>query len=170
MLKLWSVVPEAAVDSLEKHGYLINDDPSRTQIPEIRFAYDWMSDQMHSRIGPPSDSSLQPIWAWYRLDKSRRRPVMRRGHASRGETAICLEFVMRKEEVLLSDFESWNCVLNDNYVTDSDEEYDAYQNELESILPQKDLMELEQRKRKSWENVFLLEREGYGYRTMATRI
>ncbi len=77
---------------------------------------------------------------------------------------------MRKEEVLLSDFESWNCVLNDNYVTDSDEEYDAYQNELESILPQKDLMELEQRKRKSWENVFLLEREGYGYRTMATRI
>ncbi|MEO1087874.1 MAG: DUF3841 domain-containing protein, partial [Acidobacteriota bacterium] len=107
-MKLWTIQTEPAWEFLTRHGYLRC---SRSQADgDLLPAYDWMAEQMRSRIGPPpSSKTTVPLWAWYQFDGiHRRRPDLRTsGFLPPGERGYRIEFTVDDDCVLLSDFELW---------------------------------------------------------------
>lgn len=63
-------------------------------------------EQMGGRI--PAYSGGLPIWFWF----SPKPDLRHRAHLPRGEQAVRLELELPRETVLLSDFDTWHCVLN----------------------------------------------------------
>ena len=50
---LWTIQHEEAYREFEKTGILVANDNCLFCGEDLRFAYDWLSDQMRKRIGPP---------------------------------------------------------------------------------------------------------------------
>jgi hypothetical protein len=68
--------------------------------------YKWMMEQMRRRV--PGYGGGFPIWLWH----SPKPDLRHSGHLSRGEQALRIELESPRELVLVSDFETWHCVLN----------------------------------------------------------
>lgn len=70
-------------------------------------AYEWMIDQMATRLGYPK---CYPIWVWTE------RPDLRQNRWSwsgeKGIPLILLQLTLQESEVLLSDYSGWISVLN----------------------------------------------------------
>jgi hypothetical protein len=103
--------------------------------------YRWMAEQMTKRIGAPPEGAQFPVWAWYRWEGKRKRPDMRTHGiwGEKGEPIVLITFDAPDEQVLLSDFDYWHCVLNDGDIIFPFSETACY---------------TEEEKRKSWENIF----------------
>ena len=60
------------------------------------------------RVRLPAYSGACPVWFWFSP-----KPDLRHSrHLARGERALRIELELPRELVLLSDFETWHCVLN----------------------------------------------------------
>lgn len=91
--------------------------------------YKWLQKQMRKRIKYEDDNLL---WVWVS------KPDLRcSGHLQRGTKGVLLEIELPIEDVLISDFMSWHCVLNDFPI-------ELYDNENID-------------KEKSWERIFDIE-------------
>jgi hypothetical protein len=131
---LWTIKRPEFWTLLQKHGTL-------HACPAISFAhgcldgwedsYQWMIDQMRKRL-PWSPSSYRvPIWAWYqRYDEKKKKPDLR-GWDYRGYPGVRIEFEIDESQVLLSDFSAWHCVLNRCYMGESEEDDEAFYQEIE---------------------------------------
>lgn len=82
----------------------------------MRPAYAWMMQQMERRL--PEYGGGFPVWLWHRPRPDFRNP----GHLPRGTHGVLIEVELPRERVLLSDFETWNGVLNRFYLALSDRE------------------------------------------------
>ena len=92
--------------------------------PQLEEAYAWLAEQMTIRIGPAPAGVRFPVWAWYQYD-GKRRPDLRKErwtNGSGGERFACIELEVPDDQVLLSDFDNWLCVLGRWAITGSDEE------------------------------------------------
>lgn len=91
-------------------------------------AYDWLATRMEAMIGGRPSPRALPLWAWQQYDGAARpRPDLRSsGHLPRGTRGIRIEFEIDDSAVVLSDFMDWHFVLNGWYVSDSEEEDDAF--------------------------------------------
>lgn len=100
-------------------------------------AYRWMAEQMNSRnLGL---GEYAPIWAWAWKDK----PDLRRvGHGDPGSALVRMELEVPDDLVLLSDFDLWHFVLNNEFISFDGLEY----------KPQQDGEEI----KGSWDRVFQL--------------
>jgi hypothetical protein len=127
-LILWTIQTLGALRTLEKAGVLRAD--VHVACADWLPAYRWMIDQMTKRVGPPPSRHTMPLWAWCQwLDARHAKPDLRaRGHVSRAERAVRIEFEIAEDRVLLSDFDLWHHVLNHWYIPASqrdDRRFDA---------------------------------------------
>ena len=127
-------------------------------------SYDWMMNQMDQKIGLRPSPETYPTWAyyqWYGPDK--KKPDLRySGHRCFAEKRTCalMTIEIPDNEVLLSDYDTWHCVLNCWYLGEekrSDELWDI-KNDLKvcsdfNDYPEWMQIELE----KSWHNIFDME-------------
>ncbi len=124
---LWTIQHEAAWDVFEKTGVLIANEDHLFCQDDLRFAYDWMSQQMVQRIGASPDGIHYPVWAWYQWEGKRKRQDLRRsGYADRGTPMVQITFEAEENKFLLSDFDLWCRVLASDYLATSEAEWDAY--------------------------------------------
>ena len=152
-LIMWTNQPYCVYQQLKRDG-IFNCDPHKSiLLEEVNFqnAYQWMINQMKSKIGDPPKNVKVPIWAWYRSKGYQHcRPDFR--WAQDYEDEVCMEIDIPEEQVLLSEFEEWHFVLSNSYLAPatSHEEYQRLNNWFESLTPKK-----QQRvKEKSWQQIF----------------
>lgn len=139
---LWTIQHKNAYENMMKNGRSVADETSM-YIPDIiGEAYIWMANKMKEFIGDPPESVRFPVWAWYQWEGLRKRPDMRshRFYGEKGTPIVLLTVEVPDEKVVLSDFDMWHCILNDDYLplTVSDDK-DEFTND-EKIF--------------SWNNVF----------------
>ena len=134
---LWTIQTEEVWDLIQTHG-VYRCDPFKAPLiqpfddrlvgkeldPQLSSAYAWLAEQMTIRIGPAPEGVRFPVWAWY-LSEAKRKPDLRKErwtNGSGGERFACIELEIPDDQVLLSDFDNWHCVLGRWAITDSEEE------------------------------------------------
>ncbi len=104
-IKLWTIQDERGWNELQSKGILI----AKKEFidPYFRTGYDWMRNQMNSRIEYRNKEIQYPIWAWYQsVNKKRKKPDLREsGYLPKGNQGYRIEFIKNSKDVLLSDFE-----------------------------------------------------------------
>jgi hypothetical protein len=112
---LWTIQTDAAWTVARRRGVLVGD--ARRVCADHRSAYRWLTAVMRRCLPPPCRRVTTPIWAWRRWRTESARPDLRsRGHVPAGVRAVCLEFRMDPEHVLMSDFLAWHYALNGWYL------------------------------------------------------
>ena len=102
-MKYWTVQDLPAWEVAQQTGVLTGNAKHITD--GFEQPYDWMVVQMQKRLGV--SESFYPIWLWTT------RPDLRtRGFLSKGDVGVLLEVEVDSSRVLLSDYDSWHCVLN----------------------------------------------------------
>jgi len=131
-MRLWTILTEAAWESLNERGFLICDDEA---LGEEHFltAYRWMMQQMQERLGPPETGVKLPLWAWYQYLGSRKKPIARKHHLPKRQKGYRVECHVPDEQVLLSDFTLWHQVLNNSYLPINEADHDAFDQEFDAI-------------------------------------
>jgi len=157
-MTLWTIQTEDAWTVAKQRGFLVSD--GRRVSPSWRPAYRWMAGAMRRRLPAPRRATA-PVWAWVRWNQSSTRPDLRAsGHVRSGVRAVRLEFSMRLEDVLCSDFEAWHFALNYWYLPKDDADGRKFEVRLRrrgldfyrtKPLPDKSAHEAIQR---SWERIF----------------
>lgn len=113
-IRLWTIQPPHVWHTLREQGTLLVD-PNHAEfaehIDDYRAAYDWMRQQMARRI--PGYAGHYPWWAYehfldLRFYRWHTRPY--------GKRLIRLELAVPREQVLLSTYGEWHCVLNRGYL------------------------------------------------------
>ena len=142
---LWTIQTKKAYDILLKTGTLITD-PNEISKYYIQ-PYQWMIQQMKQRININTKAEY-PLWAWYQWQDSKRKiPDLRYSrHLFKGEEGVRIEFEIDSNLVLLSDFSTWNFILNGWYLPLNKEDADKNEN----LVVDKEIQ-------KNWERIFDLE-------------
>jgi hypothetical protein len=150
---------KAAYDELCQKGVL-RCKPELSEMiidPVTKPAYDWLVEQMKTRIGQPPEGVEYPIWAWY-LHYGVNKKLDLRRYEFRNYAYDCyiIEAEIDDNNILLSDEEMWVLILNDGYFADDAglrEETEAFLEDdawFDSLPPEEQLPI----KIKSWERVF----------------
>ena len=148
---LWTIQTEEAYQKFERSSILRANEDHLFCGDELRFAYDWLAQEMVKKIGAPPDRVRYPIWAWYQWEGQRKRMDLRRsGYAKRGTPLVQITFEADVGSYLLSDFDSWHIVLANQYVADNEADWDLFNNR--EPAPEHHEVEL------SWERIFDLSR------------
>lgn len=111
-MRLYSIQTLEAYNSLIENGVLLGSD--KYIWPEFKSSYDWLVQQMKLKIGGKEYINQYPIWAWFQYhDSIKRKPDLRStSHLEKGTLGVRIEFEKPDNQVLLSDFNDWHCVLN----------------------------------------------------------
>ncbi len=113
-MRLWTQQSPRAWETLQKSGLLHAD--GRLADHFFRPAYRWLAEQMRERLGPPPRGVRYPLWA-FRTRSGSTTPPRKWTGSSKPEVAIV--FDAPDDDVLLSDFDLWHCVLNRWYIPSS---------------------------------------------------
>lgn len=140
---LWSIQHKEDYELLLKTGYLRCNHIQLLRTMEYPFiqAYEWMAEQMENRISISPKGIRFPIWAWYQWEGKRKQPDLRvhgRGWSEKGTHLVLLTIDAPDECVLLSDFDNWHFVINNEPLTNDNSAIHS-----------------EEEKKKSWENIFI---------------
>lgn len=118
-MRLWTIQHQAAYEKMLKTGSLRADEEHLFCGTDFRYAYDWIAGQMSKRIGAPPEKVNYPVWLWYQWEGVHKRPNMRGSHryySPKGTPIVLLTVDVPDNFVLLSDFDMWNTVLNNEYL------------------------------------------------------
>jgi hypothetical protein len=118
-MKLWSLQPREVFDQIQSEG-LATAKPNFEQhwgqstnaYWGFKQAYDWMAQQMASRIGAPPAGTCHPMWAWARPPSPTKRGAPDLRTMRDDQPGVMLELEVDSHEMLLSDHGSWHHVLN----------------------------------------------------------
>lgn len=110
---VWTNQPYSVYQQLKKTGRFVCDPRQALdhEFTDYAAAYHWMQIQLKRKVGLPPADVTTPIWAWYRRNWHHQRPDFRDRHDYADQ--VCLEVEVAESQILLSDFEHWNFVLND---------------------------------------------------------
>lgn len=136
MIRYWTLQTEEVWELAQQRGYLVGSQEYAMYPDEYR----WMMDQMKKRL--LSYKGEFPIWLW--LDKPDMRST---ANFKSGTKCVRLAIELDEQDVLVSDFEDWHCVLNNWFCSDNDDEDNAVEEGL-----------LEITKEESWLRIFELNR------------
>ena len=124
---LWTIQHEEAYREFERSGVLVANEEFLFCGDDLRFAYDWLSNQMRDRIGQPPEGIRYPVWAWYQWEGKRKRRDQRlAGYAKRGTPLVQITFEVDVDSFLLSDFDAWHNVLANQYVANDEADWDRF--------------------------------------------
>lgn len=118
---LWTIQTLDAHRELQVRGSLRGN--SESIDPVFREPYEWMIEQLTRRIGPPDLAGAWPVWAWKQYHgQTKPRPNLRsKGLLPKGSTGVRIELDVPDEKVLLFDFLLWHFILNDRYLSTSND-------------------------------------------------
>ena len=160
-MKLYTIRSLKAWRSDQKEGFIWNSiDPTNVIFWN---PYHWMAKQMRERLKVPTRRMITfPVWAWLK------KPNLRcERHNYRG-AHVLIEFEM--DEILLSDFDAWHCVLNQWYMGTQKEtnqfERDRKKDGLELRAFEQLPWNFRIRMEKSWEKVFIIKKKSVAQATM----
>lgn len=159
-MRLWSLQGEAVVSALERGG-VVRSSASWTD-PAFLSAYAWMQRQMTRTVGPPPAPGLSPMWAWAQWHSAhQKKPRLNsRAHFPSGTRAVRLTLEVDPEEVLLSDFHAWHCVLNRHPLHLSEAEDEDFEVRLQAVSGSRSKLSgplptsLEAEMKHTWERIF----------------
>lgn len=159
---LWTIQAVDAWKKFQQSGVLSG---KRQYVdPYFLDAYQWLVEQMKTRIGPQPESDAFPIWAWYQWEGRKKKPDLRSGgYLPKGEWGVSIEFEVCDKRVLLSDFDLWHYVLNYWYLPRSLAEGDRFEAELAerglSFYASKPLPDINYHRQivESWQRIFDLD-------------
>ena len=112
-----------------------------------------MAKQLEQRVGAPPEGVKYPLWAWHTTYGNYQSPDLRKSMFRKYEDPrVCIELDIPDDQVLLSDYDAWQEVLNDEYIDYSfyKEEYDIERARYEALTPE----EQQKLKVESWDRVF----------------
>ena len=162
-MRLWTIQGIAIYEQLIRDGIAYCTKPLVDDDEQFIYAYHWMAEQMRKRIGePPVEGIEYPMWAWCQYDSAKRkRPPRSPWDMSEGINAY-LEVEIPDNQVLLSGYSNWHCVLNQGPL-DNWRQISKKRGKLEEEAGRRlDFKELpngvKDEIRKSWEAVFDLDR------------
>lgn len=137
MYKLWTFQSKEVLDIIKKHGVYYSERDrvidylrSSIRVGEIYLdesikrrlrSYDWMVSQMESKIGKRPKEGCMPIWAFYEYDAQKKKYI---DDVTVDEVGI--ELLIREENVVLTDYMLWHCILNDLPIIPEDDEYYSF--------------------------------------------
>ena len=156
-LKLWTVQPLLVYEKL-KQGNIYRCDEQLClwkDIDDFQRAHQWISQQMEKKISLAPEGVKYPIWAWHTINWKHNVPDLRKSlFRNFKDDYVCIELEIPDEKVLLSDYNAWKKVLNDQYIDFSftEEEHKKIMAEYNSFSDE----EKEVLKHKSWENIFFV--------------
>lgn len=182
MYKLWTFQSKEVLDIIKKHGVYYSERDrvidylkSSIRVGEIYLdesikrrlrSYDWMVSQMESKIGKRPKECCMPIWAFYEYDAQKKEYI---DNVTVDEVGI--ELLIREENVILTDYDSWHDILSSYPIFLDDDEFYSFKEKAERCgywgANDKDYdnksMEFEECKEykyKSWQRVFNVTGEG----------
>ncbi|WP_307442942.1 MULTISPECIES: DUF3841 domain-containing protein [unclassified Paenibacillus] len=133
----WTLQTNEAWDQFRKHGFIVGS----SEFSGFSEQYKWMMKQMSIRLNKYNNE--YPIWVWLK------KPDMRTGgFFRRGTRCVRIQLNLNEEDVLVSDFMDWHCVLNNNYLSDNEQDWDEY------IFAEDNGIDNDEIKQKSWEKIF----------------
>lgn len=150
---LWTIQPVEVWNELKKKGYFICDPQKSNYISgeewNFKTAYDWLVEQMESRVGGKPEDVNYPIWAWHTYDWKRQPDDLR---DTDEEGLVCIKIDIPEEDVLLHDYDTWHYVLSNIYFNNSknEAEWKSLQEKFDSLSQG----EQERVKQESWEAIF----------------
>ncbi len=155
-MDLWIIRNAAECEILKRDGRLTANEQWIPQ--EYRQAYRWMATQLAVRVGQPPQGCHYPLWAWYQWSGPRReRPDLRsRAHLPTGQRGVRIAFKADPQQVLLSDFDRWHAVLNQQYLSKNDYDARDFEQKFENKGKYNNARKL-MLIRKSWEKIFDVE-------------
>ena len=150
---LWTIQPVEVWDELKNKGYFICDPAKSKYLSDEEWnfgtAYDWLVEQMESRIGGKPEDVNYPIWAWHIYDwKCQPDNFIDTDE----KELVCLKIDIPEKDVLLHDYDAWHYVLSNVYFDNSknEVEWKSSREKFDSLSQS----EQEQVKRESWEAIF----------------
>lgn len=142
-VRIWSFQSTEAWKTAKERGYFAGDERF---IDEDDFdwltPYRWMRDQMAERL--PEFSGDYPVWAYLA------RPNLRQWRRFEKPTVKIVAEVPRAR-MLISDYDSWHCVLNSSPFTMTEEEDDWFDHLMETNIEA-----FLEEARKTWVRIFEL--------------
>lgn len=175
-MKSWSIQSTEAFATLNRDGVLYCDSP-RTALyldePDndiFSRSYAWMTVQMEKRMRVPRpEPANYPLWVWVQVGSYRKEFHPSSDEYEHGKSVL-LTLDVPEDEILLSDFDIWHCVLNE-FSTGTDRMMERRLNrfldengvhtKLKDYPP-----ELREYVVSSWERVFDLDRRDRDFPTM----
>ena len=158
-MKLWTVQPSNVWDIWQENGTIAH--LGRDVDPDFADAYIWIADQMKEKIGYPQDDIASPIWAWQQWDGVRRmKPDLRHSmFLMPGDKGVRIALDVPECNVVLSDYNLWHSVLNNDYLGANGKDYDRFVAEhlYGQYVPSSVDLSAQKHIEKSWERVFDLE-------------
>ncbi|WP_461812451.1 DUF3841 domain-containing protein [Faecalimonas sp.] len=132
---------QSAYNQLQREGVLHANENHLFCEDDLRFAYDWMAEQLAQKVGKAPSGVHYPIWAWYQWEGRHKRLDMRthRRWYVKGTPIVLLTLEIPDQFVLLSDYDMWHCVLNHGEV--------SFSGDIEKIYSEREI-------RESWSNIF----------------
>ena len=151
---LWTMQPIEIYNLIQETGvYRCDPELCSILLPYFKKSYDWLSDRMTEKIGPPPEGVKYPVWAWYKQKGKHCKPDLRSERWCYGdgnEEYTCIEIEVPDDKVVLSDFDTWHAILGNSMISDTEEEDNAQEAYYYS-LPEE---QREKYKRTNWERVF----------------
>lgn len=157
---LWTVQSvEVYKEILQKGCYTCKK--SNTNIDkDFMNSYGYISEQMRCIIGSENTEELYPIWAWYKWDGKNKQPNLKHmGYSGNKKEYVLLQIEKDDRDVLLSDFDLWHYVLNNEYYIEETNEntYDEKMAKYERLSEE----EKQREKVNSWNSIFHIEKSEY---------
>lgn len=158
-LQLWSIQTVGAYQELRRTGVLsVSGDHID---PSFARAYRWMGSELERRVAkPPGFTGSYPVWAWFQYDGlHRKKPRLRdAGLLEPGSKGVLLDLIVEPELVLLSDFQKWHAVLNEDYLPIDSCDQDAFDDWVSSADDSEEMKRLvRDRVEASWSRIFDVE-------------
>ena len=161
-------------EELNSNGvaYCTNDS---WQYKEFQFAYDWLTEQMSSRISPPPTAEIKhPLWCWTQYSNYKSRKPKFSPQDCNFQAQVFIEADIPDEMLLHSNFMLWSCCCLNGYpiaekCLDKDmDTFRAAHNIKEhnfNLYPD----DIKERIMKSWEVIFDLDYRNRRYETHPRR-
>ena len=152
---LYTVQPEIIYKQILENGiFTCNELKSFASDSEkIKNAYDWIVEKMDKKIEHP-ENIVYPIWGWYKRNNNLEYPdINELSNEFRSKTKqYLLELEIPDDQVLLSDYNKWEAVLNDAYFhyEEKDEDWDIEDERYKNLSPEEKIKV----KVESWDQIF----------------
>lgn len=157
---VWTMQPASALDQIRKTG-VFRCSPelsyNLSKADSLKPAYAWLMERMREKIGTEPAGVVSPVWAWHTWNFERKSPDPESAaFLRRSEEKVLLTLDIPENEAVLTDFDAWQGVMMNTYVSNASSESEYYA--LETLLDSLSGDALHDAIRESWTNVFLTDR------------
>jgi len=157
---LYTIQSEEVVNKLMNEGSVhceVNKSEYYNEDEHFNKGYRWMSKKLTEKVGYKKGIYL-PLWAWFKYNGKEGYDPYEFDNKS-GKKYFVIKFEIPDNEVLLSDYNSWNNILCGNHFNNAktEEEWIKLEEYYLKIVEQYGFEKYEKEKEKSWEGIFDVE-------------